>query len=403
MGLGNNSSAIYVDLRNGKVMRYSKTNEPGTMPVVSTKGDTRYYYIYDFIEGHVTNFSTREEEIAGKTRLKFQIHMDDKGESYLVKMDVDSSYFRMFCSVLPNINWSYPVRLIPRMKEENLVKKSSMIVVNNGNPVKFAFTKDNPNGKPEVTFTKNKKGEIVGRALLYMEDNRHDELVLEGIVTVGGFKTSSLTGLVGVFKGRNIRASRDVGVPIIADEDLINWTNNQSKKLQAINLSEEQQLACASHIRHCGGITNNLKIAHHQDGMLNYVELVDKIRSLNTNLLYLVQDAAISIYKRENKNNITFNDNVIWVEKGFVGIFQAGNIDTFIWWPNVNMHDETEYTGNLSGFVEMALCEVWNCSIVDLNNASLISSDEESFEGIIGKNGTEDIKFDHLNIMKKPK
>jgi hypothetical protein len=161
MGLGNNSSAIYVDLRNGKVMRYSKTNEPGTMPVVSTKGDTRYYYIYDFIEGHVTNFSTREEEIAGKTRLKFQIHMDDKGESYLVKMDVDSSYFRMFCSVLPNINWSYPVRLIPRMKEENQVKKSSMIVVNNGNPVKFAFTKDNPNGKPEVTFTKNKKGEIV--------------------------------------------------------------------------------------------------------------------------------------------------------------------------------------------------------------------------------------------------
>lgn len=161
MGLGNNSSAIYVDLRNGKVMRYSKTNEPGTMPVVTSKGETRYYYIYDFIEGHVTNFSTREEEIAGKTRLKFQIHMDDNGESYLVKMDVDSSYFRMFCSVLPNINWNYPVRLIPRMKEENQVKKSSMIVVNNGNPVKFAFTKDNPNGKPEVTFTKNKKGEIV--------------------------------------------------------------------------------------------------------------------------------------------------------------------------------------------------------------------------------------------------
>jgi hypothetical protein len=161
MGLGNNSSAIYVDLRNGKVMRYSKTNEPGTMPVVSTKGDTRYYYIYDFIEGHVTNFSTREEEIAGKSRLKFQIHMNDNGESYTVKMDVDSAYFRMFCSVIPNIDWSYPVRLIPRMKEENGVKKTSMIVINNGDPVKFAFTKDNPNGKPEVTFTKNKKGEIV--------------------------------------------------------------------------------------------------------------------------------------------------------------------------------------------------------------------------------------------------
>ena len=161
MGLGNNSSAIYVDLRNGKVMRYSKTNEPGTMPIVNTKGEARYYYIYDFIEGHVTNFSTREEEIAGKLKLKFQIHLTDGGESYIVKMDVDSSYFRMFCCVIPNIDWNYPVRLIPRMKEENGVKKSSLIIVNKETPMKFAFTKDNPNGKPEVTFTKNKKGDIV--------------------------------------------------------------------------------------------------------------------------------------------------------------------------------------------------------------------------------------------------
>ncbi len=161
MALGNNSSALFVDLRNGKVMRYSKTNEIGTFPIVNSKGETRYYFMYDYIEGHVTNFSTREEEIAGKVKLKFQVHLTDQGENYILKMDVDSSYFRMFCCVLPNIDWNYPVRFIPRMKEENGVKKSSLIVVNNGNPMKFAFTKDNPNGKPDVTFTKNKKGEII--------------------------------------------------------------------------------------------------------------------------------------------------------------------------------------------------------------------------------------------------
>ena len=254
-----------------------------------------------------------------------------------------------------------------------------------------------------IEVIKNDKGEIVGRAFLYMEHDRQDGLVLEGIVTVGGFKTTRLTGLVGVFKGRNIRASRDVGVPIISDEELSKWANNQSIKLQSIDLNEEQQVACASHIRHCGGLTNNFKIAHHQDGMLNYGQLVDKIKSLNTDLLYVVHDAAISIYKRENKGDIEFNDNVIWVEKGFVGIFQTRNVESFIWWPNVNIHNESEYTGNLSGLVEKAICEVWNCSIADLNNASLISSDEESFEGIIGKNGSVDIEIDHLNIMKKPK
>ena len=53
------------------------------------------------------------------------------------------------------------VRFIPRIKEENGVKKSSLIVISNGTPCKFYFTKDNPNGKPDIIISKNKKGDIV--------------------------------------------------------------------------------------------------------------------------------------------------------------------------------------------------------------------------------------------------
>ncbi len=253
-----------------------------------------------------------------------------------------------------------------------------------------------------LEIIKDDKKDIVGRALLYVEE-RKERLELNGIVTVGGFKTSGLRGLIGIFKGKNIRASRDVGVPVISDDDLIKWANNQSEKLQKLDLDEENQIACASHIRHCGGVTNNFKIAYHKDGALNYAELVDKIKALDTDLIYVVQDAAISNYERDNKCNIEYNDNVIWVEKGFLAIFQSRNVEHFIWWPNVNLHDETKYTGNLSGLVEKALCEVWNCSIEELNNASSLSSDEKSYEGIIGLNGTENVIIDHLDIMKKPK
>ena len=69
MGLGNNSTATYVDMRNGKIYRYSKTNEMGTTPIQNKNGDIKYYFIYDYIEGTVTNFSTREEEVVGKTKL----------------------------------------------------------------------------------------------------------------------------------------------------------------------------------------------------------------------------------------------------------------------------------------------------------------------------------------------
>jgi hypothetical protein len=33
--------------------------------------------------------------------------------------------------------------------------------VNNNTPCKFFFTKDNPNGKPDIIISKNKKGDIV--------------------------------------------------------------------------------------------------------------------------------------------------------------------------------------------------------------------------------------------------
>jgi hypothetical protein len=161
MALGNNSSAIYVDIRNGKIFRYSKTEQEGTTPILNSRGEKKHYFIYDYIEGHVTGFSTREEEMQGTTKLVFQVHLTDGGENYVVKMGVETAYFRMLCSVMPNIDWSYPVRLIPRIKEENGVKKSSMIIVNNNNPVKFYFTKENPNGKPDIVVTRNKKNEIV--------------------------------------------------------------------------------------------------------------------------------------------------------------------------------------------------------------------------------------------------
>jgi hypothetical protein len=161
MALGNNSSAIYVDIRNGKIFRYSKTEQDGTTAVLNSKGEKKHYFIYDFIEGHVTGFSTREEDMQGNKKLVFQIHMTDGNDNYVVKMGVETAYFRMFCSVVPNIDFNYTVRLIPRLKEENGVKKSSMIVVNKDIPMKFAFTADNPNGKPQIQITKNKKGEIV--------------------------------------------------------------------------------------------------------------------------------------------------------------------------------------------------------------------------------------------------
>ena len=247
------------------------------------------------------------------------------------------------------------------------------------------------------------KGGIVGRAMLYIEADRKDGLKLDGTVTVGGFKTTGLTGLIGIFVGRNIRASRDVGIPVVSDEKLAVWAQNQAKKLQDLKLDEEIQIECASFVRRCGGLTDGFKIAYHKDGALNYTELVEKLKLIASDELYLVQDAAISNYERDNKCNIDFKENVIWVEMAYLGILQTRNIETFVWWPNSKINEESDTNDNLEGLVVRALCEVWNCSVEELNSASLISTDDESFEGVVGRNGDKEVLIDHLNIMRKPK
>lgn len=161
MAVGKNTNALYFSVRNGKVTRYSKTQEDGTTVIPTKDGSPRFYFVYDFIEGTINGFKTREDEIMGQKKLFLQISMSDGDENYFVEIDVDSNYFQSFALTILNANPDQPLRLAPFMKEEDGKKKTGMFVVQNGAPLKFKYTKANPGNLPDIEVTKNKQGKVV--------------------------------------------------------------------------------------------------------------------------------------------------------------------------------------------------------------------------------------------------
>lgn len=161
MAVGTNSNALYYSIRNGKVMRYSKTQEPGTTVVPRKDGTPSFFFVYDFIEGVIEGFRTKEEEIAGTKKLFLNLIMVDGAERYNVQIDVESNYFRAFAMTIVNTDPDRPVKLIPFQKEELGKKKTGLFVTQGDKPAKYKWTKENPGDLPPVEITKNKKGEVV--------------------------------------------------------------------------------------------------------------------------------------------------------------------------------------------------------------------------------------------------
>ena len=247
----------------------------------------------------------------------------------------------------------------------------------------------------------------VARGLIYKHDNRRqreDVFPSFGLVTLGGLRSCELTGLIGIFKGETVRASRDIGVPIVTSDKLEEWATSQANSLLTLDLDFKTQIECSSLIRVCGGSTEKLKVAYHKSGCVNYPELKDIITKLNLNQYFIVQNAAISNYEHENNSKIEFNPDVFWVSMGTPGVLQTRSSDHFIWWPDKRgfFGDETTFSASLEGLTTRALCEHWNCTLSEITSSSKMSSDEKSVEGIIGMNNDKDVLIDHLDIMIKP-
>nr|WP_286173335.1 ATP-binding protein [Clostridium sp. WB02_MRS01] len=253
-----------------------------------------------------------------------------------------------------------------------------------------------------MRFVKGLEGEIVGRALIYKEPfglKRKD--FLDGVVTVGGFRTTHLSGIIGIFIGKSDRASRDIGIPIVTNQALQEWATDQADLISDLSLELDSELECASIIRECGGETKQLKIAFNKNGSCNYNEIENYIKEQNNDSYLVIQDASVHIYERDHSCKVEFMENVFWSDSGQPGIFQYHGDYRYIEWPDNGIswfHSQT-----LQGLIIEALCEVWDTGVNGIIKVSDISSDNEHFDSIVGYANGKEVIFDHLDTVRKPK
>jgi hypothetical protein len=109
---------------------------------------------YDELEGIITDIGVKIDTFEGTPIKKIYVIMESEGEMYNVSFNIESSYASSFMTFIKNADLTKPLSLIPIMKEEEKggkqVKRLSILIKQGDGFMKSFYTKDNPNGLPQM-------------------------------------------------------------------------------------------------------------------------------------------------------------------------------------------------------------------------------------------------------------
>jgi hypothetical protein len=156
MGLGNNNNAIFLNIADGKIIRRFQNATKDSVERTLTKGPNAGKVVheehYSFVEGMIVDIQTKDSDY-GKSWL---VTIQDGNEKFVLQMDYSGGYSSAFLKALPNVDLSQKVKLSPKMTMEGDKKKTTLFINQGGTAAKHYFTKDNPNGLPQMVQKKVK-------------------------------------------------------------------------------------------------------------------------------------------------------------------------------------------------------------------------------------------------------
>ena len=155
MGLENSNYSKYLSISNGKLCMQKKDPTEKSKERVNKKGNTVHEEFYDHLSGYITAITTKENEY-GRF---WMVTIKDGDDQFILQMNYSSGYSSAFLKMLPNVDFTRPVTIIPNMKKEGDKTKTTIFISQNGKPLKHFYTKDNQNGLPQLE-QKKVKGKV---------------------------------------------------------------------------------------------------------------------------------------------------------------------------------------------------------------------------------------------------
>lgn len=150
MGLINRSEGKYLTILNGKFCQRVPDTTVGAVQRTNKLGKVVYELFYDSFVGKLVGIKTTDTPYGKSWVFDFQ---DDK-DTYHLQLSYSNSYAKAILKMLPNIDVSKEIKLSPQIKEVDGKSKSSLFINQDGVSIKHAYTKDLPNGLPQMKQVK---------------------------------------------------------------------------------------------------------------------------------------------------------------------------------------------------------------------------------------------------------
>lgn len=156
-GLATGVSGKFLAIREGKLVERSEQGAPGAVARQKKDGSTVYEIQHGSITGYLESVKVREHEEYGKF-LRIQLRV--KKEKFIIEMNLDSGYASSFLATIPSADLEGLIQISPSYTEKDGKKQSSMFLQQDSGWLKRFFTKDSPNGLPDLVKTKVKGKEV---------------------------------------------------------------------------------------------------------------------------------------------------------------------------------------------------------------------------------------------------
>lgn len=161
---GEGAGTIYLSVANGKLVRQFASSTKESKERVNKNGKIVHEEFYKDLTAVIAKIETKENDY-GK---QWQIFFTDGEERYMVQMPYSGRYSSSFLKALPNTTPGKPVKFMPweMQDKQDANKKITGVTLyqdrdgNGMTKVPPAYTKEDPNGLPEMTKAKV-KGKVV--------------------------------------------------------------------------------------------------------------------------------------------------------------------------------------------------------------------------------------------------
>ena len=147
------NSAIYYTISDGKICRQHREPVEGSKERVNKNGKTVHETFYKALKGRITDIKEKDGDFGKQWIITLQ---DESGVNEVLQFQYSSGYANGFLRALPNVDFSLDVLIAPNMKIEGEKKKTTIFLTQNGKALPWYYTKDKPNGIPDLKQIKVK-------------------------------------------------------------------------------------------------------------------------------------------------------------------------------------------------------------------------------------------------------